>query len=61
MIFTAESEMNCFTVPALRRIMFLSAVKIRDGLTNEFTGSVPEEKSEVSKGTELSFVGWLVI
>ncbi len=57
-IFTAESEMNCFTVPALPIIMPLSAVKILEGLTNEFTGSFPDEKSEVSKETDkLSLVG----
>ncbi len=62
MTFTTESETGRFTVPALRRIIFLSAVKILVGRINEFTGKVPDENAEVERGIDrLSFGTWLVI
>ena len=48
--------------PALRRIIRLSAVKIRSGRINESTGNEPDTKSfDVNACTNESFDGWDVI
>ena len=49
-------------LPAFRRIMFLSAVKMRNGRMKEFTGNEPEMKSvEFNASAEASLDCWDVI
>ncbi len=49
-------------LPALRRMIFLSAVKIREGRINDVVGNDPEMKSvELSAGAVVSFDCWDVI